>query len=196
MLGGVSRPTSRSAPQWQSSAQSSRGSRRNSMRMSAEDEFWTAAAIDAERNAAVGACPAIAFDQDVLKMVGQRDSFVLSFENKTPLKQLHYVDLHLSTDGQAWDNLRLASDMQLDHLTVWPRARSRGFCACAVLWTLMVRLLEFVQTVAFQLYEKRETRAGHNCTALICAHLRLSACPTTPQRPQPQLAVVCWARLR
>lgn len=114
MLGGVSRPSSRSAPQWQSSAQSARGSRRSMPRMSAEDEFWTAAAIDAERNAAVGACPAIAFDQDVLKMVGQRDSFVLSFENKTPLKQLHYVDLHISTDGQAWDNLRLASDMQLD----------------------------------------------------------------------------------
>ena len=34
---------------------------------------------------------------------------------QTPGKQLHYVDLHYATNGDAeWENLRLASDMQLD----------------------------------------------------------------------------------
>lgn len=83
--------------------------------MSEEDHFWTAAAIEAEQNHAAGACPAIAMDQQILRQAGSRDAFVLAFENKTPGKQLHYVDLHMATDAdQGWDNLRLASDMQLD----------------------------------------------------------------------------------
>jgi hypothetical protein len=92
--------------------------RRYAMRMSAEDAFWTQAAIEAETNHAQGACPAVALDQDVLKMSGLRDSYVLQLENKTPAKQLQYVDLHLvrsSDPDQEWENLRLASDMQLDH---------------------------------------------------------------------------------
>jgi hypothetical protein len=41
-------------------------------------------------------CPGIALEQDILKQVNAKNSFVLSFENKTPARQLHYVDLHLS----------------------------------------------------------------------------------------------------
>jgi len=85
----------------------------------AEDEFWAAAAEDAEVNALQGACPAIALDQEILKQAGLRDTFVLSFENKTPARQLHYVDLHITnndknSDVNEWDGLRLASDMQLE----------------------------------------------------------------------------------
>jgi hypothetical protein len=89
------------------------------LRAQAEDEFWTQAAEEAEVNALQGACPAIALDQDILKQAGLRDTFVLSFENKTPARQLHYVDLHLTNEGvdadiNEWDGLRLASDMQLE----------------------------------------------------------------------------------
>jgi hypothetical protein len=88
---------------------------RRPIMMTAEDEFWTQAAIEAEMNHAQGACPAIAMDTDILKMAGLQNTYVLSFENKTPGKQLHYVDLHYATDAdQGWENLRLASDMQLD----------------------------------------------------------------------------------
>jgi len=53
-------------------------------------------------------------DQDIVKIAGLDNTYMLTFENRNPKNQLHYVDLHLSTDPtQGWDNLRLASDMQL-----------------------------------------------------------------------------------
>jgi hypothetical protein len=49
------------------------------------------------------------------QIAGLDNTYMLTFENRNPNKQLHYVDLHLSTDAaNGWDNLRLASDMQLN----------------------------------------------------------------------------------
>jgi hypothetical protein len=87
---------------WDTQAAAPMRRRRTAVRpieMSEEDHFWTAAAVEAEMNHAAGVCPAIAMDQDIFRQAGTRDSFVLSFENKTPGKQLHYVDLHLATDA-------------------------------------------------------------------------------------------------
>jgi hypothetical protein len=73
--------------------------------------------INAANEESVATCPSIPMDQEILKIANQRNTYLLSFENKNPLKQLHYVDLHLTTDADptsaSWDNLRLASDMQL-----------------------------------------------------------------------------------
>lgn len=68
----------------------------------------------ATEDAVVGACPSIPLDQDIMKVAGLDNTYVLSFENRNPRNQLAYVDLHLSTDAaKGWDNLRLGSDMQL-----------------------------------------------------------------------------------
>lgn len=104
---------------------------------SAEDQFWTAAAVEAEINTMQGACPGIAVDQDIFKQSNTMNSYVLSFENKTPARQLHYVDLHITKDGQEWDNLRLASDMQLDlaHKVMQPGIVVRPNEQLAWYWT-------------------------------------------------------------
>ena len=107
--------------------------------LGAEQDFWTQAAVDAEQNNQMGVCPAIAMDTDILKQAGLRDTYVLSFENKTPGKQLHYVDLHLTTDAenQGWDNLRLASDMQLTlaHKVMQPGVVIRPNEALSFYWS-------------------------------------------------------------
>jgi len=90
------------------------------------DEFWIQAALEeeaaqrdhakalADMSSSVAACPAIDSDEQILKQAGSEDTYVLSFENRNPSQQLEYVDLHVSNDQHGgWDNLRLASDMQL-----------------------------------------------------------------------------------
>jgi hypothetical protein len=79
--------------------------------------FWTQAIAEQQglHEAQGLACPSIQLDQDIVKIQGLADTYLLTFENKNPAKQLHYVDLHLSTSSETgWDNLRLASDMQLN----------------------------------------------------------------------------------
>jgi hypothetical protein len=77
------------------------------------NDFWSQAALE-EVSEQGASCPAIAIDQDIVKIQGLDNTYMLTFENTNPAKQLHYVDLHLSTDAaNGWDNLRLASDMQL-----------------------------------------------------------------------------------
>lgn len=76
--------------------------------------FYASQAAEVDSQSAM--CPSIPFATDVIKVAELSDSYVVSFENRSPLKQLHFVDLHLSVDPQqGWDNLRLASDMQLTH---------------------------------------------------------------------------------
>ena len=53
-----------------------------------EDAFWTAAAAEAEDNTVQGICPGIAHDDEVLREAGTENSFVVSFENKTPAVSL------------------------------------------------------------------------------------------------------------
>ena len=78
------------------------------------DQFWSQAALE-ENEIAGASCPAVPLDQDLVKIQGLDNTYMLSLENRNPAKQLHYVDLHLSTDeNKGWDNLRLASDMQLN----------------------------------------------------------------------------------
>lgn len=72
--------------------------------------------INDEQTKTGSVCPSIPIDEDILKIKGLQDTYLLQFENKNPIKQLHYVDLHISTDpeNQLWDNLRLGTDMQLN----------------------------------------------------------------------------------
>lgn len=108
------------------------------------EEFWTQAV--AEQNSILStetpnACPSITADSDVWKIAGLRDTYMLSFENKNPKKQLHYVDLHLSTSSEnGWDNLRLASDMQLNlaHRVMQPGVVVRPDEALKYYWSYRV----------------------------------------------------------
>jgi len=67
--------------------------RRPVMQQLSEDDFWTAAAAEAEQNTVNGVCPGIAHDDEVLRQAGTENSFIVSFENKTPARQLHFVNL-------------------------------------------------------------------------------------------------------
>ena len=60
------------------------------------DLFYAAAAEQAERVEAHSAlCPSIPIEVDVMKVAGLRDSYVLSFENKNPVKQVKFhTDAH------------------------------------------------------------------------------------------------------
>jgi hypothetical protein len=79
------------------------------------DQFYTQADIDQTSPFEQNACPSVPLNEDIVKIQGLDNTYMLSFENRNPSKQLHYVDLHLSTDAaNGWDNLRLASDMQLN----------------------------------------------------------------------------------
>lgn len=50
------------------------------------------------------ACPAIQFQQKIQKMSGLENSYVLTFDNLQPEKQLEYLDLHLQVSAYMYSS--------------------------------------------------------------------------------------------